>query len=536
MHLHFTDTFEGRESGLARREYARQATIDGGGGSTVPVVRHRPVKDEDGKVRKVPVTATDQVKETIKDGTFSKAEKTAFAKTPATRDIVKSEQERLSEAVRKADGTRPDRVTGGRSAYVAPVTTEHRQRVAELGEGETADDLTGRIKDLKDSGVTTGVELLQDRRDDRLAEEAKVVDVIVDKTAYVGTLQVEKDGLVAGGETEKIDKLRDKAAPLLEQFIAAEGQVHEGDLVGDDWDGIKAEDADAAFDEVAEGFLDDPDRLEEFVAHQGDDHDAIENWDEHLADIDDPEMFDNVVVRKEVAEKLAPIFEQYVELQETSEGSEERIEAIDAEIDDVRSTISTDRDVLSTRSENLLDRELAPTRGIIPELPVEQTVERHAEDTSGSEGSGGMGSDRNSGHPTNPDITGPTGADAAERRAEQDRVEKVDYTTPEGQQRVVQQAAKRNLLPPDVTFDKQGQAVYTVQPNDSYWRIAEMSSGKDGLDAQHFLTTAQSNSERLGRDPVVGLIHPGEKVYIPGRSIEELVMLMDLPKTADEQQ
>ena len=60
-----------------------------------------------------------------------------------------------------------------------------------------------------------------------------------------------------------------------------------------------------------------------------------------------------------------------------------------------------------------------------------------------------------------------------------------------------------------------------------------MSDGKPPhqFDYGHFEQTVRSNSERFGRDPQSGLIHPNEEVVIPGRSINDLVTLMNLPTT-----
>lgn len=98
---------------------------------------------------------------------------------------------------------------------------------------------------------------------------------------------------------------------------------------------------------------------------------------------------------------------------------------------------------------------------------------------------------------------------------------------------VLAAAKKANLLPDKhVTFDSKGRAKYTVQPGDSYWAIAGRSSGKaDGSpDLAHWAKTTRTNSERMGRDPQVGLIHPGEKVTIVDRDLRSLAQALGIPR------
>ncbi|MCB0878090.1 MAG: hypothetical protein KDC46_03830, partial [Thermoleophilia bacterium] len=114
----------------------------------------------------------------------------------------------------------------------------------------------------------------------------------------------------------------------------------------------------------------------------------------------------------------------------------------------------------------------------------------------------------------------------------------IDYTTDENRAKVLKAAQRKHLLPKQHTsFNEKGQAVYKVQSGDSYWRIADMSDGKpsDQFDFDHFRTTLNVNSKRFGRSPESGLIHPGEKVLLKDRSIDDLVKLLGLPTTYEEE-
>ena len=178
------------------------------------------------------------------------------------------------------------------------------------------------------------------------------------------------------------------------------------------------------------------------------------------------------------------------------------------EITTLNETIDADLLALSNDTLDSLERHVAPIDGILDPRPV-------------TEAGGSTG---------RPDPVEDNGT----RPPQPTRDVEIDYSTPEHRQQVLDQARERNFLPSEhVAFDDDGQAVYTVQSGDSYWRIADASDGRPAgeFDPAHFGALVNSNSERLGRDPQQGLIHPGEQVVLQGRSLDELVQLLDLPAT-----
>jgi hypothetical protein len=98
---------------------------------------------------------------------------------------------------------------------------------------------------------------------------------------------------------------------------------------------------------------------------------------------------------------------------------------------------------------------------------------------------------------------------------------------------VLKAAQDKHLLPGGNTaFDKKGNAVYTVQSGDSFWRVADQADGRGsgGLDAGYFQQTVDTNLERLGRSDA-NYLEIGDQLVLPGRSVDELVKLLQLPTT-----
>lgn len=528
--------------------------VDGGGGGGKPAptptttVHSRPVTGDAGKTKTVPVTPTDQVKEAIKDGAISKQEKTAFDKTPAaSSQVLTSEQKRLSDAVKQAQGDDLERDDKGRvkledgklvgkpEAIINP--TAHEKLVKSLGESkgdESLDQIDSRIKQLEEAGATVGLDALKQERAQRAGDEAKVVGVVEDKLALVGTLEADK--LALDDSATKVAKddyqsLRTEAQKYIEQFNANGGQYYEGnDWFGDDWDTSKVD-----FDRLAERFHDDPDKLKEFAEVQGQDDDHLrgkstEEVGEYLANLDDSEEATKIALRYQAAQELQGIFGRYNTARDAVDGQKGQSAALDAEIGYLNDSIETDLSVLSPESIETVEKHVTPIDGIIekPEVTPEPTK---PSDTTGHERPGKTSptspSEKPDGTPPKPGETPPAGGPDGTA---------IDYSKPAQRTQVLAQAQKQNLLPEqNVEFNDKGEAVYQVQSGDSYWRIADMSDGKpqDQFDPQHFSALVTTNSERLGRDPQVGLIHPDEQVIIQGRSVEELVKLLGLPATED---
>lgn len=532
MHQYHADRFDGLEFGAYSARYGHQIPSSPSPTPT-SVLHRRPI----GNGKSAPVTPTDQVREAIKDGAISAKEKTAFERTPATRQIVKDEQSRLTEAVRAAD----DNVTRGkdgraqvRDGEVAPSIegvhneTEHEARVQDLrnGRGERSlEQLDTEIATLEQSGSPVGLEALRQQRSERATAEREVVSVIEDKESLIGALEAEKLDLAAGEPADAADdfqRLREEAQPWIAQFNANGGQFHEGnDLFGDDWDATEVD-----FDRLAGRFTDDPAKLAEFAEVQGK-HDgdlrgkSLEEIEEYLAGRD-PAEARQIALRYQAATELQSIFERHGAASEGADDQGARLEAIDGEIGYLAASIEHDRGALSQQTIDQLDAANEQTPGII-EAPEAGSAGGTAAGTEDGDVAAGSTTDGGDGTGTTEGATGGT---------------PIDYTTPEGRQQVLAAAQERSLLPSaNTSFDAEGQAVYTVQPGDSYWRVADMSDGRppNEFDSAHFVSLVDANSHRLGRDPRVGLIHPNEQVVLPGRSLDELVALLQLPTQAEPQ-
>lgn len=468
--------------------------------------------------------------------------------------------------------------------------TEHEERVQDLTESkdkQSLDALDSQIDALKDAGVTTGLKPLEAQRAARAAEEAKVVDVIEDKESLRGVLEAEKAALESGApEASENDyqELRADAQKWIDQFNANDGQFYEGnDWFGDDWD-----DSEVDFDRLAERFHDDPDKLDEFARVQGkedgDGGDTEADMEAHIADVakDDPEDARKIALRYQAAQELTEIFRTYTEARDGVEGNADQLEQINAEIGILDESIEQDRAALSQETLDAMDEANKPDTSIIPTetttpnssgSPDERdeqgggTGNGGTDSTGGTEGQGGQGGSGSTTEGTEgqggnggtgnggtgnggtegnggtgnggtggTEGTGNGQGSTTEGNGDTPRTREVqiDYTTPERRDQVLQQAREQNLVPAhNTSFNEKGEAVYKVQSGDSYWRIADMSDGKPphDFDFDHFNKTVNTNSERFGRAPQSGLIHPNEDVVIPGRSLEELIVLMNLPTT-----
>lgn len=547
MHRHFEDLFDAIDLGIRTATRSRLLVDGGGGGTPAPtpttMLHTRDVKDGN-RTKSVPVTPTDQVKEAVKDGAISAKEKTAFDKSPtAVADALDSERSRLTRAVTRAQGDDLVRGDDGRlkikdgkpvvdaGAVLEP--TRHERRVnalAETRDSEGLDRIDARIEQLEGAGVTVGIDALREYRTQRAGEEARVVDVVEDKLGLVGTLEAEKltlDAATSANAKDDYQALRTDAQKYIEQFNANGGQFYEGnDLLGDDWDTAEVD-----FDRLAERFHGDRDKLKQFAEVQGQDDDHLqgastEEVGEYLTSIGDTEESTRIALRHQAAQELQDIFGRYNTARDAIEGQAGRTVAIDAEIAYLNDSIETDLSALSPQSIEQVEQHVTPIDGIL-EAPVSST---------GSSGTPRPSEPSASDRPTKTRPNTPSGAPDTNREPGSSRTVAIDYSKPEQRQQLLAQAQQQNLLPEqNVAFDDKGEAVYTVQPGDSYWRIADMSDGTapNEFDSQHFSRLVASNSERLARDPQVGLIHPNEQVIIPHRTVDELVKLLDLPTTEE---
>lgn len=533
MHRYFADEFNGLEFGARSTTYAMT--------EVAPPPRTRPVTGADGKTTQVPVTPKDEVAEAIKDGKVNSAEKTVFQRED-TKQVVKDEQDRLRDAVKQAGGDPKAKPSASqRYAVESKEQKAHRERVEELGENKESGNLEAldaQAKELEGRGHTAAAASVKAEREQRAAEEQKVLDVVEDREALVGTLEAEKVALEAGNADYELEEINAQAQALVDQFNANGGQYYEGnDLFGDDWDT-----AEVSFEQLADRFRDKPELMKDFVSSQGINDGDLRGKDEaevfeRINDYDKASDRTEVRNRYVAAQELVPLIEKYNELRETSEGGSARITEIDAEIGSLTAANEADLQVLSQET---LDAHAAANEevaGIIPEAPAEEPASDGTAPTDGTTPSGDASdpaSDVTGDQPSTTDAGAgeqTPGADAAGDAAPAAPAA-IDYSAPERREQVLQAAQQASLLPAqNTTFNDAGEAVYTVQPGDSYWRISDMSDGRppNEFDNQHFLANVSANSERLGRDPRAGLIHPNEQVVIQNRSIADLVALLQLP-------
>lgn len=562
MHEYHADRFDGLESGAYSARYGHQIPSTPSPTPTT-VLHRRPV----GSGKSAPVTPTDQVREAVKDGNISDKEKTAFQRTPVTREIVKDEQARLTKAVRGAD----DNLARGnegrpvvRDGKVQPSIdgvrneTEHEARVrvlAETRDRRSLEQLDAEITTLEESKAPVGLEALRTQRQERVTAEREVAAVVDQKESLVGTLEAEKLELAAGESADAagdFQRLREDAQPWIEQFNANGGQFYEGnDLFGDDWDATEVD-----FDRLAARFSDDPEKLAQFAEVQGEKDGDLRGRSK--AEIEtylegrDPSEARAIALRYQAATELQGVFERHAAAKDGAVDQGERLEAIDSEIGYLTASIDHDRGALSQQTLDAIDAANEQTAGIIeaPEggstggTSTDGGAEGSADgstgggtggSTDGSAGGGTGGSTGGEDRATDASTDGGIPATGTERAA---GGTPIDYGTPEGRAQVLAAAQERSLLPSaNTSFDERGQAVYTVQAGDSYWRIADMSDGRppNEFDPAHFVGLVDTNSQRLGRDPRVGLIHPNEQLVLTGRSLDELVALLELPSGREPQ-
>lgn len=508
MHHHHGHQFDSSGIG-ARTRVLHKQMIDGGGGGTISsmnVLFQRVTEDK----KTVSVTPLDQVKEAVKDGKISAKEQTTFDKTPVTKTIVKDEQSRLTRALERAGAT-----PSTPSSPMQP--TEHTSRVIDLAQSkQQGRDLKALdTKIAHHSGTDAGLAVLKQERDARATSEQQVANVIEDRESLIGTLESEKADLKSSGSEDAANdyqSLRTDAKQWIDQFNANDGQFYEGnDLFGDDWDSSQVD-----FDRLADRFHGDPSKLEQFANVQGaKDGDSIadKSTDEYMSYLADrsPGDAEKIDARLQAAQELTKIFERYNTARDATDTSGGRITQIDSQITSLTELNDRDRSVLSDETVAKLDAANQETVGILEDLsakPKESKPKTEPEPKTESK-------------------TKPDGADGTSQTTDAT----VDYRSEAGRKQVLAEAQKQNLLPADHTsFDADGQAVYTVQPGDSYWHIADMSDGRaaNDLDLQHFQESLNSNSQRLGRDPQVGMLYIDDKIVIPNRSIDDLVELLGL--------
>ncbi|MCW2973382.1 MAG: hypothetical protein JWN72_1655 [Thermoleophilia bacterium] len=114
-----------------------------------------------------------------------------------------------------------------------------------------------------------------------------------------------------------------------------------------------------------------------------------------------------------------------------------------------------------------------------------------------------------------------TSADQAERQAEAAKPTPIDYSTTANRDVVAKAATEAHLVAPGTTFNANGDAVHTVANGDGYWNIVGQYSAGGEVDTQLWLDTQAANGNVS--------LDPGDQIVIPGRNVNDLVGLLDLP-------
>lgn len=360
MHLHHFTPSDVLELGI-RTEVRHSVSVTG------PTAAPAPSKP----------TPVAEVKAAAADGKIEGSERTLFDKAPHA-DATTSERNRLRDAVTKAIGTgKPVRDkdgyvevydNGNAKREIDPMTlspdgysglyaadvpvTEHERAVAHLGDSPKADSYIDQIAKIKASGSTTGIAQLERERDERLATEHKVADVVRDERALVGTLEGEKIQLQTNGSEDGVNdfqKLREEAQPLIDQFNANGGQLrHSGWWQFENWNETQTN-----FDDLAKMFREHPDDLKDFEKVQGkldwDGGDTRESMEKHIASIaeKDPELAGKIAQRYDAAVGLHKIMDRYLVANGASDGSSNRVKQIEAEQKDLNTRIEAASKVLS---------------------------------------------------------------------------------------------------------------------------------------------------------------------------------------------
>ena len=483
-----------------------------------------------------------RVQRAVRDGSISDQERTLFERG-ANAEVLEAERSRLETAIENAGGAAPQSIEE---------LATYQERLQDLRESDTTLDERDQL--IEAASTSNGRADEQALRDERAALEQEVVAVVNDRTALIGTLEAERASIIselpseavgADGQFDDYQTLRNRAQTHIETFIENDGQFYGGnDLVGDDWDNVGS-DTDPAefFDSLVNTLGDDEGMREAFALNQGvndedggDSHADMQDHIRELRENDDSETANQVEARYNAARALTDIMADYEQADSSIEGASGRLEELDTEISTLEELNTTDREVLSPVTLRRLDQrernwseradasnerfdELAETPASDHPSPVGAEHAAEVERDSGGAGNGSNGGT---------DGPGTSGGGTGSADAAGDRT--IDYTTDARREQVLTQAVQHGYVPQYTSFNGEGQAVYTVQPGDSYWSVTEQSSG-GGFNRELFTTMMNTNAQRLGRQSSPELIHPNETLVIPGRNVNALVELLDLPTT-----
>jgi len=578
MHNQFDNNFNAIEFGARFTELAKTG-VDGVGNARPTYSSHQQA------------VQAEEVTKAVSNGRISKDERTTFS-GDANNEILVKQRTSLQDAVRTANGAK-DKSTGDKASEGSKrdanddVKSDHDKRVENLAKGQTLEDIDASIKSLGDS---PGVATAKLARETRVAEETKVVDVIEDKTALVGVLTAQRVNIeerLPANARDDFQALRTEASAALEQFNLYGGQKYEGGTFGDDWNTTH----DLDFDSMVKSFSgedgEDKDFIDNWAAHQGDGNDGRnpeqmanyiadlrEKGDKYTVKVKDAQgneieqeiyKADAIQLRYDAANTLADIMSRadgYLAAKEAADSAKDSFEQIDGQVASLNESIATDKTALSAETLAALDKsngtDVAPAPSTV-DTEHERPKYRPTTPTStGSTNKGapstpspGSPSDRdeaeaaeqaatptstgstNKGAPSTPSTTTPTQTNPPAETTTPPTVTRevtIDYNTPEQRTNVLWAATAGGFIPANTVFNEGGEAVYTVQPNDSYWRIADQASPA-AFEAPLFQAMIDTNSQRLQRGAHPTLIHPSEQLILPGRSIADLVALMNMPLT-----
>lgn len=504
MHQHFTDMFNGRDLGVAERVLF----VDGvGGPGSVPTkpgnspAADRPepkpadkpadkkspeVKDgpngprdavggaqkiEQGKpgALPAPVAKTPEAKKAVEDavadGKVSDQEKGAI------KDGSKSEV--LREVKENAEGWLGD---AGRKQ----VHADNLDRV----KSENHDTARKNLEDGKAAGLNPA-ELtdLTERVAAADKAEGEIVGVVQAKQKLIGANEaeiVQLDGTrspdAAAWKNKDTQQYKDAVATT-QRFQDAGGQVYEPDMFGDDWDSEKGWD----FEQIAKKYGEDPQRWKnDFVGAQGDG-----------TSLEDRK-------RRTEAGNLLTALESYTAAKDENAAVDGQIADRRARIDDLAGQIRTDTEHLSG------DRKAALSGPGI-DAPAEPATTNGKPSPSAADNA-----DKRS--TTEPQA--PQSEDPKSKEHQINAPAPGDLARPENRGQLLEQGVAKGVIPQNVQFNDQGQAVYTVQDGDSYWSITERLNNNT-FDPEIWNSTMQSNAQLLDRTGSPDIINVGDQIVVP---------------------
>lgn len=493
MHHHFTDMFNGHDMGVVERVMY----VDGV--STSAPVNPTPQSNGAEPENAPPVEApkapeapkVDDATPGAVAGAVGGAEALKDKPAEAVTPENKGEVERAVDNGTIEAGEKSIVENIAKRGILAEVKGDADAFIADKGDvkvDKKLDVANAELQYAKDKGLT-GDQLKGHDEAVRIAteQEGVVADVIKAEQKSIGANQAEIDMINANKAqvAKDLDRTNADGQKLAEEFNANGGFTRNGGGIGDGGMGMgEAWDQgdDMSFDEMYRQYSDNKETwTSDFVKAQGDgvgdgDDAANEGVDE--------------TVRTSQAERLVTLFDQRAQGETANENAQKAIDQRNDRIEDLRTSQQEHFEGLSGSTQEALR-----TVGIDPlveQKPADKPAESEpAETTTGEQ-------------PKPEDVK--SGEHLANAPG--------DLAKPEHREQLLQQGVAAGVIPQNVGFNDQGQAVYTVQEGDSYWSITERLNNNT-FDPEIWNSTMQSNAQLLDRTGSPDIINPGDQIVVP---------------------